>query len=96
MIFSKFKANEQHRRAHKTLKKANQRLKQLITPGTVSGRIKITLNKEKIERENNISKIMIDKEQPSSSQSNDSKIMACMRRKAMKERKGHQVQDSKE
>ena len=39
---------------------------------------------------------MIDKEQLSSSQLNDSKIMACMRRKEMKERKGQQVEDSKE
>ena len=85
-----------NRRAHRTLKKANQRLKQLITDGTVSGRIKITINKEKIERESNISKIMMDKEQPSSSLSNDSKITACMRRKEMKERKGQQVEDSKE
>ena len=38
---------------------------------------------------------MIDKEQPSSSLSNDSKIMACMRRKGMKKRKGQQVEDSK-
>ena len=79
-----------NRRAHRTLKKANQRLKQLISDGTVSGRIKITINKEKIERESNISKIMIDKEQPSSSLSNDSKIMGCMRRKEMKKRKGQQ------
>ena len=73
-----------HRTAHRTLKKANQRLKQLSTDGTVSDRIKITINKEKIERESNISKIMIEKEQPSSSQSNDSKIMACMRRKEIR------------
>ena len=35
---------------------------------------------------------MIDKEQPSSSKSNDLKIMACMQRKEMKERKGQQVE----
>ena len=45
-----------NRRAHRTLKRANKRLKQLITDGTVSGRIKITINKEKIERESNIFK----------------------------------------
>ena len=40
--------------AHRTFKKANQLLKQQITNGTVSGTIKITINKEEIERENNV------------------------------------------
>ena len=39
---------------------------------------------------------MIDKEQPSSSQSNDPKIMACMRRKEMKERKGQGGKEGKD
>ena len=43
-----------NRRAHRTLKKANQWLKQLIIDVTVSGRIKININEEKIEGESNI------------------------------------------